>query len=337
MSLLKILAIDEICQRGSVREVDVAMLRRTFSREAQLGPSAIEALFRIKNLARIQDGSWPDFFVETLTDYVVRELEPSGYVTAAHAGWLIARVSTAGHVRTKTEHDLLRNIVDKARWVPESLLVYALNEIKVAVSDGVGPLRMGGVLPPGTLTLHEIEQIRQLLFAYGADGPMSITQAEIDVLLDIDAAIGPEAEHIFRAELEAWTDLVRKATANAILSASGHVASSREEALRERAPMLRTPAEPDNRLALVPRQDGVLACYRQLSSEQRAMARLERQRIEIITGEPAPEVDAVKLADRLLAQPENGRAVGALAMLRNAGFALHPVFQPAGRMAVCAA
>lgn len=337
MSLFKILAIDEICQRGSVREVDVALLRRTFSGEAQLGPSAIEALFRINNLARVQDSAWPDFFIETLTDYVVRELEPAGYVTAAHAGWLIARISTAGRVRTKTEHDLLRNIIDKARWVPESLLVYALNEIKVAVTDGTGPLRVGGVLPPGTMTLPEIEQVRQLLFAYGADGPTAIAQSEIDALLDIDAGIGPEGDHIFQAELAAWTDLLRKATANAILSASGYVAPSREEALRERVPLLADTASPGSRTSIAPRPDSVLACYRQLSPEQRAMARLERQRIEIITGEPAIEVDARRLAERLMAMDTTGRASGIAARLRDAGFVLHDAFHPAGREAVNAA
>lgn len=337
MSSFKILAIDEICQRGSVREVDVTLLRRTFAREAQLGPSAIEALLRINSLARVQDSAWPDFFVETLTDYVVRELEPAGYVTAAHAGWLIARVSTAGRVRTKTEHDLLRNIIDKARWVPESLLVYALNEIKIAVADGTGPLRMGGVLPPGTMTLPEIEQVRQLLFAYGADGPSAITQAEIDALLDIDAGIGPEADHIFQAELEAWSDLLRKAAANAILSASGYVAANREEALRERVPLLAETAATDARIAVRPRPDGVLACYRQLSPEQRAMTRLERQRIEIITGEPAAEVGAERLARRLVAQGASGRASGTAALLRSAGFGLHEAFQPAGRVAATAA
>ena len=337
MSSFKILAIDEICQRGSVREIDVANLRRTFSREAQLGPSAIEALLRINTLARVQDSAWPDFFVETLTDYVVRELEPAGYVTAAHAGWLIARISTAGRVRTKTEHDLMRNIIDKARWVPESLLVYALGEIKVAVCAGTGPLRVGGVLPPGTMTMLEIEQVRQLLFAYGADGPSAITQAEIDALLDIDAGIGPEGDHIFQAELVSWTDLLCKATANAILAASGYVAPSREEALRERVPLLPDIAAPDARNSVKPRQEGVLARYRQLSPEQRAMARLERQRIEIITGEPAAEVDAKLLAERLSAMGTSGRASGVVASLRNAGFALHGAFQPAGRVAVNAA
>ena len=337
MSTLKIMAIDDICQRGSVRDTDVAMLRRTFARDPHLGPSAIEALFRINNLARIQDRSWPDFFIETLTDYVVRELEPSGYVTASHAGWLIARVSTAGRVRTKTEHDLLRNVIDKARWVPESLLVYSLSQIRDAVANGEGPLRTSGVLPPGTMTLPEIEQVRQLLFAYGADGPTAISQAEIDLLLDIDSAIGPNGEHTFPTELEAWTDLLGKAIANAVLAASGYAAASREEALREKVPLIAEPRAADSRLTLVPRHDGVLACYRQLSAESRAMARLERQRIEIITGEPAAEVEPARLAARLAGHADTGRVGGVLAALRRAGFDLHPAFGPAGRSAVHAA
>ena len=311
MSTLNIMVIDEICQRGSVRDSDVATLRRTFSRDPHVGPSAIDALLRINSLARIQHPSWTDFFIATVTDYVVRELEPAGYVTAAHAGWLIARVSSGGRVRTKTEHDLLVNVIDKARWVPESLLVYTLRQIRDAVATGEGPLRIGGVLAPATLTAREIDQIRRILFAYGTEGPSTLTAAEADLLLDIDAALGGNPGNMFNGELTDWTDLLVKCMTSAILGASGYVAASREETLIDRSLPTAVP--------------GTLAAYRQLSTEQRALARLERQRIEIITGEPVTDVDALHLAARLARHP-GSRIEGLTSVLSLAGFVLHPAF-----------
>ena len=331
MSSLRLMAIDEICQRGSVRDADVAMLRRAFAREPHLSPGDVEALFRIHTLARIQDPAWADFFIETMTDYTVRELEPAGYVTATQAGWLIGRISSAGRVRTKTEFDLLLNVIDKARWVPESLLAYALTQIRDAVIFGSGALRASGMIGAGVITGAEIEQLRRLLFAYGADRPSPIIQIEADLLIDIDAALSVDDGTCFRAEIEAWSDLFSKVLANAVLAASGYVGPSREECLRENALMWRAGNTGDGRLSVVAEAKGVLVLYRQLSAEASALAQLERQRIEIITGEPVGEADPVRLAMRLLDGRASARVRSMLRVLREAGTALHPALTPPER------
>lgn len=348
MSTLRLMAIDAICQRGSVRDSDVATLRRAFSLDPQIGANDIDGMFRAHTLARVQDPSWADFFIETLTDYVVRELEPSGYVTAAHAGWLIARVSSGGRVRSKTEHDLLLNVIDKARWVPESLMAFALDQIRDAVISGEGPLRMNGDRTPGIVTLAEVEQIRALLFAYGTEGPSAITSIETEMLLDIEASVsvrlaaqdGPVST-LDQWPIESWRDLLEKALASAVLSASGYSGPSREEALNEARPL--TAFQPvgttpqhlrDRRLCLVPTgQGGLLATYKPLAPEARAMLRLELQRIEIITGEPVGQADATRLAARLIGQELQSRTAGrTLDVLRSAGFALHPAFASCGQL-----
>lgn len=345
MTTLRLMAIDAICQRGSIRDSDVATLRRAFALETQFAASDIDALFRAHNLARVRDQSWADFFIETLTDYVVRELEPTGYVTAAHAGWLIARVSNAGRVRSKTEHDLLLNVIDKARWVPESLMTFTLSQIRDAVITGEGPLRAGSGLGPGTITLIEVEQIRALLFAYGNEGPQSITQAEIELLLEIEKAI---ADRESRSEpesstspleawpIESWRDLIEKAIVSAALGASGYAGPTREEALNESRPLIGAgrpgpivgqPSR-DARLTLaaVP-QAGILAAYRPLPPEARALLRLELQRIEIITGEPVQFADVTRLG--MLLAPDavrEGPASRALEAIAIAGLSLAPGF-----------
>lgn len=326
MSTLRMMAIDAICQRGSVRDADVVMLRRAFLNDSQISASDVDALFRVHALARIQDPSWADFFIDTMTDYVVRELEPVGYVTASHAGWIIARVSSGGHVRTKTEHDLLLNIIDKARWVPESLLAFALTQIRNAVSDGDGPLRPGGTQTPGTITVAEIEQLRAMIFAYGTDGPRAVTQTEIDILLDIDAAIATGADDGDQDAVRAsWTDLFSKASANAMLSASGYAGPTREEAMCEGIALWRPVRTGEARLALVggPALD-ILGSYRQLPVEARALMRLELQRVEIITGEPVTIADAERIAARVHLSGRQTTCAGVLELLKAAGVSLHP-------------
>jgi hypothetical protein len=339
------MAIDAICQRGSIRDSDVATLRRAFAFDTHIAATDIDGLFRAHGLARVQDPSWGEFFVETLTDYVVRELEPAGYVTAAHAGWLVARVSQAGRVRTKTEQDLLLNVIDKARWVPESLLVFALSQIRDAVITGQGPLRVSADPGPGHITLAEVEQIRALLFAYGTEGPTSITQPEAEMLLEIERAIatrrqqdGGEADlsPIDAWPIESWRDLLEKSLTSAVLSASGYAGPTREEAINEARPLTSwaedfrpfAPHVPAGKPAFGPAQaTPLLAAYKPLGPEARAMQRLELQRIEIITGEPVASADAGRLAVRLEADAAASPTVARLPdLLRAAGFALSPAF-----------
>lgn len=348
MTTLRMMAIDAICQRGSIRDSDVATLKRAFALETQLAASDIDLLFRAHNLARVRDRSWDDFFIETLTDYVVRELEPAGYVTSTHAGWLIARVSSGGRVRSKVEHDLLLNVIDKARWVPESLMTFALAQIRDAVISGEGPLRARALLGAGAITLSEVEQLRALLFAYGNEGPRSVTQAEIDVLLDIEEAVAtrqraqhPESETspLEAWPMESWRDLIEKCVASAALAASGYTGPSREEALDEGRPLFNVARNAaigaqdlrDGRISLgAAVQGGIAAHYRSLPPEARALLRLELQRIEIITGEPVHVADPSRLAGRLatpaLHDGPVGRTIGAL---NAGGLALAPCLRQA--------
>jgi len=347
MTTLRLMAIDAICQRGSIRDSDVATLRRAFALEPQLGAGDIEALFRAHNLARVKDPAWSDFFIETLTDYVVRELEPSGYVTASHAGWLIARVTSGGRIRSKTEHDLILNVIDKARWVPESLMTFALGQIRDAVITGEGPLRAASGIGAGAITLAEVEQIRRLLFVYGNEGPRAITQSEIDILLDIEAAVAGHCHSddsetvtspIDAWPIEAWQDLIEKTTASAALAASGYAGPSREEALNEARPLFSLGGATGSsgamaseqlhggRVALSAAAHSCLASlYRPLPVEARALLRLELQRVEIITGEAVAIADATRLAARLGDERlNNGPAAQVIAALAAARFALAP-------------
>ncbi len=348
MTTLRLMAIDAICQRGSIRDSDVATLRRAFALETQLGAGDIEALFRAHNLARVKDPGWADFFIETLTDYVVRELEPSGYVTAAHAGWLIARVTSAGRIRSKTEHDLILNVIDKARWVPESLMAFALGQIRDAVITGEGPLRAGSAIGAGAITLAEVEQIRSLLFAYGNEGPRAISQTEIDILLDIEAAVSAhksagtvesQTSPIDAWPMEAWQDLIEKATVSAALAASGYAGPTREEALNEARALFNggaggtLTAEQLRGGRLSPAataHGGLVSQYRALPVEARAMLRLELQRIEIITGEAVAVADATRLAMRLIDDRlGHGPAARVVEALAAANFALAASLAPA--------
>jgi hypothetical protein len=206
------------------------------------------------------------------------------------------RVAQDGRVARKTELDLIVNVLDKSRWSPVSLARCALAQVKRAVVNGDGPLRAGEMSEKGKISEPEVELVRRILYAFGGDGNVAVTRDEAEVLFDINDAIAdPEAN-------AAWTDLFVKAVANVVMSASGQAVPTREEALRRDAWLMeRGELSPASLLAAMVSSslDAVRSAYQDQSAEERALARLEHQRIEIITNEVITQAEAAWLSERI--------------------------------------
>jgi hypothetical protein len=296
MSVLKSISVEDVLRRGSITDVDVKNLRSAFYHDGEILPQEAEVLFALNDGCASQHPDWAEFFVEAITDFIVNQAVPEGYVTAQNAAWLISRIEKDGCVETKTELELILNVLDKSRWSPASLVSFALNQVKYAVISGSGPLRNGLDLQPGTISEGEVELLRRMVYAFGGDGNVAITRAEAEVFFDINDAVSAAPIN------PAWTDLFVKVIANVLMASSGYAMPTREEALRAGAWIeSRGELAPGALLAAMVRSslDSVGEAYREQSSEDRALARLERQRIEIITNEAITEGEAGWLAERI--------------------------------------
>lgn len=317
MGLLQYVAVDDIRTRGTIRDGDVLRLRKAFNEDANISAAEADVLFDLNDICTLKDPSWADFFVEAITDYVVNQAEPEGYIVADNAAWLRQRIASDGRVESRTELELLVHVLEKARWSPPSLAAFALEQVKGAVLKGDGPLRAGQNLDPGSISQAEVGLLRRILFAFGGDGNIAVTRQEADALIDINHAISGSSGS------PEFTDLFVKAVANAVLHGIGLAVPSREEALREEAwretedmrgagelladAMTTGPAGASARSrlggfvgrALSPGVSAAWGTYRLQSNEEQALSKLERQRLEIITGEKIAEADAAWLASRL--------------------------------------
>ena len=168
--------------------------------------------------------------------------------------------------------------------------------------------------PPGVVMDSDVEVLRRIIYAFGGDGNISITRHEAEMLFMInDATVGAE-------NAESWQDLFVKTIANCVLTASGYMAPSREQALAREAWLdRRGDLSPGNMLG------GMLSAYRSLGKEELAIGRLERHKIEIITGEPVHFADPARLAGRLMsAELHDGPARRAIDALAAGGLTLVP-------------
>ncbi|MEE9359757.1 MAG: hypothetical protein V3U85_04665 [Hyphomicrobium sp.] len=296
MGSLKSISVDEIMKRGSIKDVDVLRFRAAFYHDDVISAEEAEALFAMNDACSVQDPSWVDFFIEAVTDHIIDQTEPEGYLTAENAEWLIAHITRDGKVKRKTEVDLLVNVLEKARWSPVSLVRFALEQVKAAVIEGEGPFRPDQSPPKGQISESEVELVRRMLYAFGGDGNVAVTRAEAEVLFDINDATADAEPN------PAWTDLFVKAVANVVMAASGQMVPTREEALRrERWLADRGELSPGAMLSamVTTSLDAVRGAYHDQSPEERALARLEHQRIEIITNEVITAAEAEWLCERI--------------------------------------
>lgn len=216
-----------LASKNRITAEDVLTLRGEVFRDGVVTPGEAESLLAFDAAAAEKCPEWPVFLIESITDYIVHQERPSGYISVANAEWLIGAVSRDGMVDTMTELELLVSVLEKAKFSPEKLSAYALQQVMHAVVDGKGPLAQGGELVPGRVTKAEVELLRRILYAFGGDGNIAITRAEAEVLLTINERTAGDAHDPL------WNDLFVKAMANFVMCGSGYEAPTREQALRQ--------------------------------------------------------------------------------------------------------
>ena len=143
MAVLSAVSIAEIKARGSIKDADVLKVRRNYYDDGSITAEEADAILALNDACPVQDPAWADCFIETITGYLVEQAPPQGYLTAENAQWLIDRISRDGRIETKTVLELLVNVLDKARWAPQSLVRFALEQVKAAVNRRHGAAAFG--------------------------------------------------------------------------------------------------------------------------------------------------------------------------------------------------
>ncbi len=281
-------------ENGSLTSEDVLTMRGQVFKDGVVSASEAKSLFRLNQKCVAKDTAWNDFFIEALTDYVVRQAEPEGYVTVENADWLIEHISRDGRVETASELELLVNVLDKSRWSPVRLVAFALEQVKQAVIHGNGPVGNGQNLVAGRIGEAEVDLLRRILYAFGGDEAIAISRDEAEILFDInDATRNAEND-------PSWTDLFVKAIANHVLAGSGYQVPSRQEALR-RGEWLDSRETVMDILSnmMSGGLKGIINAYSMPDSDDAELLRLEKQRLDILTGEKITAEEAEWLMSRI--------------------------------------
>jgi len=226
--------LQEIADKGRVDAKDVLNLRRHIFADGIVSPHDANALFWLNESCPEGGKEWHDFFVEALTDHMVEQQNPRGYLDDGNVDFLARRVLHDGHVNSATELELMVNIIEKAAFVPERLRLMVLEEVKRAVLEGEGLLRGGKRLTEGAIVAAEVQLLKRVIYGLASDDNVYISRVEAELLFDLnDAIVGSESH-------TEWKRLFVCAIANHVMSAriweapSSEVASTREDFLEDR-------------------------------------------------------------------------------------------------------
>jgi hypothetical protein len=181
---------------------DALTLRRVFYGASQtVTPDEAEALVKLNADAGDAAPEWRMLFVEALTDYVVRQEDPAGYIDDAKADWLIAAMSRDACAR-EDEVEALIYVLEQADAAPPRYPAFVLETLKAQILGRDGAK---GV------TAADVERLRRMLFAAGGENNVGVSRHEAEVLFDLNDALGGGAND------PAWSDFFVRAIANAVL------------------------------------------------------------------------------------------------------------------------
>lgn len=211
---------------GDITPQDVLALRRAVFGDARVWPHEAEALFDLSQMRLTAAPEWQELYLEAMTDYLVNQEEPHGYISEQNAQWLIDMIERDAAVWTDTELELLVHVLDKAKSSPPQLVKFALEKVKEAVVSGEGPTRRGMQLKPGSIGAAEVDMLRRILYAFGGSSACAISREEAEALFDINDAT------LYGENDPSWQDLFVKAVANHLMAISGYSVPSRQEAIR---------------------------------------------------------------------------------------------------------
>jgi hypothetical protein len=194
---------------------DVLAVRRAIWPDGRVSDTEAGFVFDLNRLIEEPSAEWRDFFLDALTDYVVNQKAPRGYVDEANADWLIAQVDQDGGKVTRLEIELVVKVVERALNCPARLRAWALAELEEAVVRGTKTVDAG-----------ECALLRRLVFAPGGEGALVVGKDEAEALWRIkDACLdGDNAPE--------WKTLFMQAVGNHLMAWSDYKPLDRGEAAR---------------------------------------------------------------------------------------------------------
>ena len=202
-------SVDDILTQALADKVidpaEFSQLRRKIFDDGHISLHEADMIFQLDMQAQSLPEGWSDFFVGVITDFLIRQTMPTGYVDSIHSAWLMERIEYDDQINEDTEMELLLNILRLAVDVPRDLEVYALNKVR----DKIISRGLNGQL---SIQAQDVDLLKRVLYASSGSGGFSICREEAQFLFELDEI----CQHSDNAP--EWQKLFVGATANHLMT-----------------------------------------------------------------------------------------------------------------------
>jgi hypothetical protein len=160
---------------------------------------------------------WDNWFVETMTAYIVVHCYPQYSLDELNGEWLIAMMAPDGVILSAAELEVVLHAMEMACAVPDLLSSLALDQLRLALQSGEGAYAEGRVTKRSGIARQDIEFVYRILRGSLFTGKMVLSVTEVSVLDRIDALVRG------RVNDPSWADLMRSLS---VRTAEGHATAA---------------------------------------------------------------------------------------------------------------
>ena len=140
----------ELLADGVIDADEVARLRKELYADGIIDKEEAELLFEINDevSGKANDGSWQTFFVEAISDFLLKDEKSPNVIDKDEGAWLIEKIGNDGKVDS-TEKALLVNLQKKAKSMPDGVknLITSAGIARANLTSNVQQQENGGENP----------------------------------------------------------------------------------------------------------------------------------------------------------------------------------------------
>ncbi|WEZ83688.1 hypothetical protein P6U16_02410 [Rhizobium sp. 32-5/1] len=119
-----------IAGKPRLTSTDIDILREHVFAQGITSSQEAATLFAINTACTEKCPEWHHYFIDSISGFILHHCYPQGSLDERNAAWLIGMVSTGGTVNSPIELELLFHIIDVSPFVPDSLTIFALQQLQ---------------------------------------------------------------------------------------------------------------------------------------------------------------------------------------------------------------
>lgn len=190
-----------IAGKSYLNAQDIAILRTIALPQGVRCETDVVSLLAINNSCRDKCPEWAGYFTDAIAGFLVDGLAPKGQMNEAKAGLVQRLFSAGGLIRTPEELGLVLALIERAPKVPESLIAFALDQVRLALRSGAGAYAEDRNAAQGVCAA-DLAYIARVLATGQRHEAETLSPLAASVLEAIDAAALSSFNH------PGWNDLI---------------------------------------------------------------------------------------------------------------------------------